>query len=101
MKKYYVQTSVNMQAKNKAWGTLQDFALEQDGTLITGDDELEKLVNQVKQKVDDVNNQFPRCTNLEFKTFKRTKHNLTVYAVVHPDEAFKIAFLPVTREIGG
>lgn len=99
MKKYYVQTKVNMQAKNKAWEALQKYAIEQDGTLITGDDELEKFVEKVAEKVDEVNQAFPRCTNLDFKRFRRLSHNLVIYAFVHPDDTFEMIFLPVKREL--
>jgi hypothetical protein len=97
MKKYYVQTNVNMQAKNNAWRELQKFAHDQNGTLILGDDTLKKFIDMVDNKVDQVNNDHPRCQYIEFS--KQINIHLSVYATVHPDHAFSMTFLPIQREL--
>ncbi|HET6558082.1 MAG TPA: hypothetical protein VFG54_12255 [Prolixibacteraceae bacterium] len=97
MKKSYVQTNVNMQAKNSAWRSLQEFAHAQNGTLIHGDDTLNEFVDWVEAKVEQVNKQHPRCQDLTFK--KQTGTHLSVYATVHPDHAFSMTFLPIHREL--
>jgi len=97
MKKYYVQTNVNMQAKNNAWRALQEFANAQNGTLILGDDILKTFIDNVEHKVDQVNIQNPRCQNIKFS--KQINIHLSIYATVHPDHAFSITFLPINKEL--
>ena len=97
MKKYYVQTNVNMQAKNNAWRALQEFAHAQNGTLILGEDKMKEFVDWVEAKVDQINKQNPRCQDLSFS--KQTSIHLSVYATVHPDHAFSMTFLPIKREL--
>lgn len=99
MKKYYVKSNVNMQAKNNAWRVLQEFANEQNGTLILGDETLDKFVNSVAAKVDEVNKQHPRCQDLSFKKQNQENAHLCLYADLHPDHAFSITFLPIKREL--
>lgn len=96
-KMYYVQTSVNMSPKNKAWKELQDFAHEQNGTLIHGEMNMRAFIAAVSSKIDHINEKYPRCTNLIFKT--ETRINTVIYAMVRPDDAFTMTLLPIKREI--
>jgi len=97
MKKYYVQTNVNMQAKNNAWRKLQEFAHDQNGTLILGDDTLNEFVYWVEAKVYQVNKENPRCQDISVST--QTGTNLSIFASVQPDHAFSMTFLPIKREM--
>ena len=101
MKKYYVQTNVNMQAKNNAWLELQKFAHAQNGTLILGDDTLKEFVDWVEAKVDQVNKENQRCQDLCFNKLESINPHthLSIYATVHPDHAFSMTFLPIQREL--
>lgn len=95
--KYYVQTNINMQPKNKAWQELQDFAHEQNGTLIHGDENMRSFIVGVSRKIDEVNAKFPRCTDLSFNT--ENQYHQVLRAMVYPDEAFSITLLPILKEV--
>ncbi len=97
MKKYYVQTSINMQPKNKAWEEIQLFAREQDGILLNGEDMLQAFVEQVKLKVGLINDKNPRCKDIEFSRIMLSDNVLL--GKVGEDNVFSLELLSVVKEL--
>ena len=94
MKKYYVRTIINMQAKNKAWEELQQYALLQNGMLINGDEQYKQFRKEIVAAIKFVNSKYPRCTDIEFKSMTGN----SVYAAVGEDQVFTIQFLEIKKE---
>lgn len=99
MEKYYLKTSINRAPKNQAWIDAQEFATGMDGTLVSGETEKKRVIELIREKVDEINLANPRCKYLYFHTMAYERCDTSVYVNSDGDEAFSIVFYPVKREL--
>ena len=95
MKKYFADMQYQNQPKNKAEAEVQNYARDLNGTLIHGEEKLQRFVAQFKIRVEEINLKYPRCRDISTNFRSYNDHNSMW---VSADDVTRIDFKEVKHE---
>lgn len=95
MKQYFAHLAYQNNPKNKAEADVQHFARALNGTLIHGDENLQRFIEQFKIRVEEINLRYPRCKDISTSYRHYGDHN-TIW--ISADDVTRIDFREVKHE---
>lgn len=95
MKKYFAKTAYQNNPKNKAEAEVQGFARGLNGTLIHGDENLQRFIERFKIRIEEINLSYPRCKYIGTNFRSYDDHN-TIW--ISADDVTRIDFWEVKHE---